>query len=333
MPALKLDSDGGELTYTDSGVPRSATDAPYITVFVVHGIIFNNLIFKRLQAIAHTANLRIVAINRRGFGGSTPVSEHSAKLLSTGTDAEKLKVSDELCNEIGYFVDAFVQKEDIPPISSDRQGGGLAILGWSAGTGYVTRAIANISSYPPETRARLARYVRALIIEDPPSLALGYSLPAETWTHNQILSIPEQQREQLGLQWLTAYFDHGDLSTRDKSPRAPTIYNMSAEERTAMIEPVKELPIMLGMFPSALSAFRKACFDSDVRSLLPEMKVWHLGCDAAPSFGIAAYFDILADHEANGGGLINFRMIPGGNHFPHWDDPEKTLQALVEAVQ
>ncbi|KAH9933383.1 uncharacterized protein B0H18DRAFT_983406 [Fomitopsis serialis] len=326
MPALKLDSDGSELTYTDSGVPRSALGAPYITVF----------------AHAHSANLRIVAINRRGFGGSTPVSEQSAKLLITGTDAEKLKVSDQLCSEIGYFVDAFVQREDIPPISSDRQGGGLALLGWSLGTRYVTRAIADIGSYPPEIRARLARYVRALIIEDPPSVALGYSLPAESWMYSNIPSVPEQKRDQLYLQWFTAYFDHGDLSTRDKSvieyivpssSRAPTIYNMSADERAAMIEPVKELPLLRGMFASSLPAFRKACFDRDVRSLLPEMKIWHLGCDAAPSFGISAYFDILADHEANGGGLINFRMIPGGNHFPHWDDPQKTLQAIVEAVQ
>ncbi|KAH9829969.1 uncharacterized protein C8Q71DRAFT_384822 [Rhodofomes roseus] len=344
MPALEVGPSKSTFTYTDSGVPLSHSNVPYITVFVVHGILFNNLIFKRLQSIAPPANLRIVAINRRGYRGSTPVSEESAKLLTTGTAEEKLRTSDELCKEILYFADAFIQTEGVPPILNDRHGGGIALLGWSAGNSYVTRAIADIANYPPEMQARLAKYVRALIMEDPPSLALGLPLPEETWSYSHLTSLPKDKRDAFNVQWLTAYFEHGDLSSRDKSvieyilpssSRTPTLYNMTLEERAAMIEPVadSELPFMLGMFPSALAAYRKACFDRGVRALLPEMKVWHLGCGAAPSYGIAAYFDLLVDHETHGGGLINFKMIPGANHFLHWDDPEKTLQVIVDMVQ
>ncbi|KZT64253.1 hypothetical protein DAEQUDRAFT_718308 [Daedalea quercina L-15889] len=325
MLALKVNDAGDELTYTDSGLPSSTSDAPYVTVFAVHGIIFNNLVFKRLQALAPAANLRIVAINRRGFGGSTPMSEHLANLLASGSDEEKRQASDILCNEVLYFVDAFIQKEGIPPISSDRQGGGFALLGWSAGCGYVTRAVSNIHSYPSEMQARLAQYIRALIIEDPPSAALGYVDPPGTWSFDAF-RVPQEAQNYFFLQSLTAYYDHGDLSTRDKSvieyitpsfSRAPTIFNMSAEERATMMETTlaTDLPVLFGMVPSSQRAFHKACFDSRITALLPHMKVWHLGCDAAASYGIAAYFDILADDEAHGGGLINFRNIQGANHF------------------
>ncbi|KAH9918264.1 Alpha/Beta hydrolase protein [Fomitopsis serialis] len=341
MSSLVINDQGIELRYTDSGAPPSTSSTPYITLFMVHGMGFIGPIFKKIQALAHSSNLRVVAINRRGYTGSTPLTQAEATAPLAGSDEDKATYIANRGLEIASFIDAFIQKHNIPPIAVDRKGGGVGLLGWSAGNVSTLSAVAYVDRLPPAAQKRLASYMRALILQEPPSLCLGMPLPPGTWSPQIDPSIPEKCHEPFFTQWITSYFDHGDLSTRDTNvlsyivpsvSRRPTIYAMSPEDRQEFVEEVPEGPAMFCTMAQALAMYRRACFDRDVRARLPELKVWSLTGDVTPSFSIASFWTIQDEDKERGGGFVNYKMIPGVNHFMHWDDPEKAIQAYLEAL-
>lgn len=129
-------------------------------------------------------------------------------------------------------------------------------------------------------------------------------------------------------QWITSYFQHGDISTRDPDVlsyivpsivRAPTIYNMSAAQINEIVDESLNVPIetpyLFNFTSQSYVTYRKALFDPKVRDILPFMKVWALVGEFSCSFSLAAYFSMLDDDEAEGGGRISFNLMTGVNHF------------------
>lgn len=92
-------------------------------------------------------------------------------------------------------------------------------------------------------------------------------------------TIPAEKHAAMFTTWITSYFDHGDLSTRDvnyivpSTFRRPTIYDMTAEEITEVVDqgPV-ELPGMFMSMAQANAVYRKACYSADIKSLAPSLK-------------------------------------------------------------
>ncbi|KAH9918265.1 Alpha/Beta hydrolase protein [Fomitopsis serialis] len=341
MTSLVINDQGVELRYTDSGAPPNTSSTPYMTLFMVHGMGFTGPIFKKIQALAHSSNLRVVAINRRGYAGSTPFTPEEAAAPLTGSDEDKAAYIANRGIEIASFIDIFIQKHNIPPIAAGRKGGGVGLLGWSAGNVSTVSAVAHVGALPPEVQKRLALYMRALVMQEPPSGSLGIPLPAGTWSPGLSPSIPKKWHKSFFTQWITSYFDHGDLSTRDTDVlsyvvpsilRRPSIYSMSDDDRREFVEEVAESAIMLSTMPQALAMYRRACFDRAARAQLSELNVWFLTGDVTCSFSIAAFWAIQDDDNERGGGFVHYKMIPGVNHFMHWDDPEKAVQAYLEAL-
>ncbi|TFY61623.1 hypothetical protein EVJ58_g4397 [Rhodofomes roseus] len=187
MPSLVIANDI-EFHYTDSGVPP-LQDVPYITLIAVHGMGYNNGashtlncfltmpssmvgIFKRVQELAQDANLRIVAVNRRQYAGSTPVPDAESAVLVSGSDEQKAEFLAARGLELAQFAVTFIRKEGTPPISTDSKGGGVALLGWSSGNTATLAMIANVDRLPSDMQSCLAVHLRALIMQ-------GESLPAQ----------------------------------------------------------------------------------------------------------------------------------------------------------
>jgi len=340
MPSLAL-ANGIEFQYTDSGIP-TLQDVPYVTVIAVHGMGYNGGIFNRVQQLAKDTKLRIVAINRRQYAGSTPISDAEAALLVSGSDEQKAEVLAARGVELALFIVALVKQESIPPISTDREGGGVALLGWSSGNVATLAMVANTEKLPSDMKTCLATYMRALILQEPPSLAMGYPLPPGTWSPHMDPSIPPEQHTPFWAQWITSYFDHGDFSSRDPSALShivpsftcrPTIYDMTVDEQEQILDQsVSEMPGMFCSAAQALANTRKACFDPTIRALLPNMKIWHIAGTRSASFAFPGRWNLEDDDKANGGALLNFMLIPGMNHFMQWDDPQETLRAYLEAL-
>ncbi|EJC99600.1 uncharacterized protein FOMMEDRAFT_22742 [Fomitiporia mediterranea MF3/22] len=338
MNAIPLDHNGVELSYSDSGAPAQI---PYITIVAVHGMGFTHAIFKKVQAIASKANVRFVAVVRRGYKGSSPFSGAEIAAQTGGTDEEKLDFLNARGIELAIFVDKLIRQLDVPPITGDGKSGGVALLGWSAGTMLTLASIANLDKLSPELKTRFAAYIRAHIMEEPPSACLGLPIPPQIWFSLVDPSIPENERTPFYTSWVTSYFDHGDLTSHDMNAvsyaapslrRAPSIYNMSEEDVKKILVPeviLHEFGSIGATFTQNIVIYRKACYDPTVGELLPRMKTSVLAGDSTVAFSMNGLLS-LQDENNERKGDIHFEVAPGLNHFMQWDEPEKTFQLYMK---
>lgn len=150
-------------------------------------------------------------------------------------------------------------------------------------------------------------------------------MPPGAWFFEMDESIPLQHRRRMGTIWITSYFDHGDLSTRDPSvlsyivpsvTRAPSIYSMSPDEFATIVdETVSELEVMAFCGKQSNDNYLKACFDKATRAAVPHLTIHALCGTRGPSFSPAAFWDMQNDDNARGGGHLVYKVIPGANHF------------------
>jgi hypothetical protein len=140
-------------------------------------------------------------------------------------------------------------------------------------------------------------------------------------------TIPEELRIPAFTQWVTAYFNHGDLSSRNPdvcshvvpatSPR-PTIYNLTEEQiaRTTNNPATGlDLPQMLFFAPHLAGTFRKACFDKQIKQILPHMKISDFCCEQTGGYAQPGLWLIEDEDKEHGGGYVKTKFVPKANHF------------------
>lgn len=329
-------SAGVELSYIDSGAPAQPS---YITIFAIHGMIFTKEIFQRVIDLAPSKGVRFVALNRRPFPGSTLLSVEELIITETGgtDDSQREALVEARGHEIAIFIDIFIQKFKLPSISS---GGGVAFLGWSIGATFAPMAISSVDSLPQDVLSRLSDYMRSLILYEPAPTALGLPTLKQNWTFLVDNTVPENLRLAAFVQWCTSYFDHTDIVGRDldklswvlASPsRAPTFFNgVPLEIQRYGEDAATDLPFLFFFSKQILGAYRKAFLDSEV---FPNMRRSFVCGDKTCAFGIAGLWAVQDDSKKlRGAGAKEFhhKIIKGANHFVHWDDPEKALDAFLD---
>jgi hypothetical protein len=126
---------------------------------------------------------------------------------------------------------------------------------------------------------------------------------------------------------VASYFNHGDITTRNPDTltyiapsidRVPTIHSMSAAEREAILETGPSAidgRMVFTTQPQLRSIYHSACFDPEIRALLPQMKITQILGGSSPAFAILGWWAVEADDKKAGGGLVDAKVIPGVNHF------------------
>ncbi|KAI0755094.1 Alpha/Beta hydrolase protein [Daedaleopsis nitida] len=343
MSTLTVDANGTELAYIDSGAPATSTH-DYVTIFAIHGMMFGYHIYDKVFALAQGADVRLVAINRRGYPGSTALSAEDMAALA-GTDEQKEAFIQARGLEVATFIDKFIEVNDIPPISEDGTAGGIALMGWSLGCCVSLSVVSHIRSYPQSVQKRLGAYLRAHILHEPPQVALGHSISPKTWLPNMNPNLTPEKGALLTAHYLSAYFRHGDLSKRSPDAleyvvpatfRPPTVFSMS----DAHMEKIFNLEAggpdtvwYLGSGPQLFASYRKACFDKAVRAKVPKMKTWVLVGEATFTLCLGAAWRIEEEDAVAGGGFVKTRWFPDINHFIQWDEPELAMKSFVEMSQ
>lgn len=159
--------------------------------------------------------------------------------------------------------------------------------------------------------------------------------PPKNWTPLGEQSIPQEHRFLAFAQWITSYFDHGDLGSRDldvlsywipSSSRAPTVFNIPPAFLDAHLrldaDAFFDMYFIRGMQEQMKASHRAAFFDDATRKLFGRMKVWLLTGDRAPAWGPAGMWALQDEEkELKKEGSIVFKVIPGGNHFVRLPDP------------
>jgi hypothetical protein len=127
--------------------------------------------------------------------------------------------------------------------------------------------------------------------------------------------------------WLTSYFQHSGLPARDlqgldvvpSMTRAPSLWNISMTEAADIIEMVPcntfDNPFLMSCHPQTNALYKAAIFDKAYKDKLPHMKSWLLVGDASLAVCISALWSVQDDDKAHGGGNVNYKVLPGMNHF------------------
>ena len=138
--------------------------------------------------------------------------------------------------------------------------------------------------------------------------------------------VPQEARGIAFAKWVSSYYKHGDLSTRDFSQleqregdpsKKPTTDTIPLEEfltiadfgaianETVFIESEQLLSIYT-------KQTTKALFDPQIRDVWGEHSVWFVYCEASIWLAIYAAWNL---EKMNKTSEINFKPIPGANHF------------------
>ncbi|KAK7055271.1 Alpha/Beta hydrolase protein [Favolaschia claudopus] len=333
-----------ELSYLDTGAPPRVTNYP--TIFAIHGMIFTNLVFQKLMDLAPSQGVRVVAINRRPFPGSTPFTDAELNVIYTGGsgDAERQTQLDNRGREISNFIVNFITQNRLPPISNDGKTGGAIILGWSVGAPYAMAALSSADSLPLASRVVLAAYLRSVVIYEAAPIAIGLPTPPQNWNPLVDGSIPaDLQLEAFG-QFITAYFDQ-NLAPRSldalewviTSPsRTPTLYTIAAAGKLDAMQRLgsdaqTDLPMLFNFGNQLLQSYRKAFYDSATAAQFPRMKKSVLCGSKTAGFGPNGFWAMQDDQKVNGPKVsVTYKMMTGTNHIGHWDDPKIVLSAIMD---
>ncbi|KIJ27898.1 hypothetical protein M422DRAFT_71509 [Sphaerobolus stellatus SS14] len=150
------------LFYLDSG-PLPSSDT-YTTIFILHGHTFHSPVFSRLLALAPTYNLRLVAITRRDYPGSTPFTDEELRVIQGGNKDEKLTFLKDRALEIWKFVRRFAKERELPKWRQEDGKGGIFLMGWSLGNMLGLAAMTFLKEMPQDLREDLNEWVKGYII-------------------------------------------------------------------------------------------------------------------------------------------------------------------------
>ncbi|THH29454.1 hypothetical protein EUX98_g4744 [Antrodiella citrinella] len=313
MPFAPVNDDGAKMEYEDSGAPADSTT--YATVLVLHGGYFNNGIFRRLIPFAAASSLRLVLLNARDVGQSTPYTELELSLLQSNDKAKQEAFFRKCVPEYAAFVAWYVQHEEIPLLKVEECGlrtGGISLVGWSAANDWFIPFFAMPEELPERVRVAIEPYLRSWVMYDSTYYAIGKPDPPNDLVYCPLRDTEMTQAEQAEAfpAWVSGYyFNHKPIVRaafeatslaafpsiaafctgidieRDANEvkRAPTLYTIPKETLAEITSPdafVRSiLPVLF--FDKTLYAeyIRRVIFDEDLaKRYFPRVDVRVVSC-------------------------------------------------------
>ncbi|KAB5575365.1 Alpha/Beta hydrolase protein [Coniochaeta sp. 2T2.1] len=340
----------GKLACVDSGpVPGGGT---YTTLVIIHGYGWHGAGFQRLLPFAAKYQVRLVLVNRRDFPGSDPYSlEERAQFSGTAEEAPS-RLAEFMCDrahDVYDFLTTFIQQKSIPKRNGDR--GGVILSAWSFGGTWVTAFMAHAPSFTGEVD--LTEYIQRAVLYDPPALALGFPFPARTYSPLTDDAIPPAERPTRFAEWVSGYFTHGNteelLETRTPdTDRTPTILTMTQDEIRAFFSPgpagyggSDHALLFLGLTSGAnahmleRTVYPETSTPSQTQwSSVPLHYIWCNRSDYEMPWASWRLQEYIEKGGSSGRPMrtVSITCLEGANHFAHWDEPERLLQALIAAV-
>jgi len=316
---------------------------------------------------AARSNVRLVFLNRRDYPGSSPLTpDERARLgsLDVQTRATALR---SLGGEIGAFLAWFVRSQGLPPVTTidGVRVGGIALVAWSLAHLVTCPLLAYPDELPETTRSILHTHLRTYCALCSPAFTFGIST-AHLYTPLAEDHISPDERASRFNTWVSAYYTYSAeaIATHDPSlltdeplpyptppesdftsanRRPPSVLAMSAADRAqvAWSAAFNTSERLLASVPPeiAFEHTRRALLDRATAARLPECKFVLLWAAQGTAVALAAAWGVerlYSEHEARSGagtGEVGRRAaivgLPWANQFPHWDEPERTLEALL----
>ncbi|KLO10051.1 hypothetical protein SCHPADRAFT_833106 [Schizopora paradoxa] len=338
-----VNDKGTTFAFLDSGAPTGET---YTTVVCIHGHSFHARSFEPLFPFAASHNLRIIALNRRDYVGTSLFSQAELDAINGSDSAVHASFLQDRALEIAQFMVWLVNEKNVPKASGDGKSGGLAVLGWSLGNVFSVAFLRHLTSFPVEVKQVLSSYMRTGFLYESAYSGLGYPKPEGAYQPLTDPSIPERMRGVLFGTWVSSYFNHPYYSTpsdtrvkslsslqlRTPEPdteatlyKRPTIEVIPGEELKTSVDTApdarSERPYWAVVKPSTLYGNTLGTF---IRPSEPEslqsVKISVIYCLSSVWSAQWVIIELERDLEkrkAEGKELrqVSFVPIEGGNHF------------------
>ena len=126
--------------------------------------------FSRLLPLATKYNLRVIALNRRDYVGSTLFSSSELEDLYSNDEAKHKEFLRDRGLEIARFLVWVIENCNIHPRATavsdgkPRAYGGISVLGWSLGNITTIEFLSNLKTYPQEVIDKLQPYISTFFI-------------------------------------------------------------------------------------------------------------------------------------------------------------------------
>jgi len=128
--------------------------------------------------------------------------------------------------------------------------------------------------------------------------------------------------------WSSSYYEHPDLASRDAArlvhhipaiDGVPSIYRMSAEQRTGMVEvtegvSMRDIGTMLYFTEEFKTCTCGVIFDN-TSGLDIKDRIGFLTGSNTMALSYIAHWSCEDEDKARGGGFIKFKFVEGGNHL------------------
>ncbi|KAJ3540882.1 hypothetical protein NM208_g4854 [Fusarium decemcellulare] len=346
----------GKLAYRDTGPVADSSD--YTTVVIIHGLGFHSANFIPMLPFAATHNSRLVIPNRREYPGSEPYTTEEGHQLEAVQEAEDGKaLLDEFmrdrAHEIFDFLTEFVQQEKIP-FPGQNQGGGIILVAWSLGAIWLMPFLLHAPSFPVG-EVDIREYVRHAIIYDSPYTCFAYPPPEDAYLPLRDESIPPEDRAEAFSRWVSGYYTHGPPTEHDDGLER----RIPAQDRRSTIDTTTKEQIE-GFFDSTVAGFEGSDIlhaglglstglnaelcdrvfylpQDSTRGFWETLQIVYLCCDRSVyemPWAALSIQNQLKEAEQLGRKMRNISIVimKGANHFAHWDEPERLMQQLLEAL-
>jgi pimeloyl-ACP methyl ester carboxylesterase len=122
-------------------------------------------IFRKAVDGAPSHGVRVIAVDRRHYGGSSPFTEAELAPLKAGDALETGAIElfmDRRAVELAKFIQGLVETDSLP--KPDAQQGGIVLIGWSIGNVFGLDFLTRSARLPCELRAILSTYVCRYVI-------------------------------------------------------------------------------------------------------------------------------------------------------------------------
>ncbi|KAF7300947.1 AB hydrolase-1 domain-containing protein [Mycena indigotica] len=345
LPMLSFTLENGvTFTYTDSGPVTNGDDYP--TLVIIHGHTFHAGTFQRLHPLASANGLRVVCINRREYGGSSLYREDELAVFTTGSEQERVELVAAQGRDLALCVDGIVQTLSLP------KAGGVALCGWSLGVSFLCSLLASIDALPEPTRERLSEWVHTAIIFQAPTLSLGMPIPDGLLMPHTDPAIAVADKAAAFANWVSAFFEHGDLSKRAISElvypapanpkKTPTLARIQPGELMTMVDfaPGKRYDDIFGapQYRQLLhNQTQRALWSTTVREAWERMYekrgLWVISGTAEPWNVVQAPWLLEEESSKHPDLALNFELLPGVNHFLVWEDPQHALDVFKKCIE
>ncbi|KAI0755807.1 hypothetical protein C8Q74DRAFT_1305452 [Fomes fomentarius] len=346
--------------YQDSGPPVGSSN--YTTLVILHGYAWHGGTFVKLIPFAQKHNARIVLVNRRDYPGAAPYTEEELTALREANVAKDpsnahvlfMPYLKDRARELHSFLVNFVVENDIPSIHGNT--GGIILAGWSLGSIWMTALLAHVQTFPV-VDVELGAYMRRIVLHDSPYEVLGYASPANP-QGNPLLdsSLPPEEVMPRFATWVSGYFLHGepyksDGSTLERSNTQPspppTLDTLTEEERKSALFPPPgeqggsdQILFVRGISSGVFDTLRKGALSLRASGAeasgdaWPNIEVRYVWCDQSVwevIWGMMSMKGELEEAKKAGKDIrkVTYLRLEGSNHFVHWDEPERALEAFL----